>query len=82
MTFNDANAYCKTGTNGWNGTLVAWRDYETQLAVEQYFFVSGRRAMPGLHNLCPAEHVCSAVCSGCVVCREWAQCGDPSLNAA
>lgn len=48
MTFNQANAYCKTGTNAWNGTLVAWRDYETQLAVEQYFFVSGLAAVPGL----------------------------------
>ncbi len=41
MRFNEAVDYCKTGTNAWNGTLVAWRDYETQLAVEQYFFVSG-----------------------------------------
>ena len=45
MTFNAAREYCKTGTNAWNGTLVAWRDYETQLAVEQYFFVGGADAV-------------------------------------
>jgi hypothetical protein len=43
MTYNNAREYCKTGTNAWNGTLVAWRDYETQLAVEQYFFVGVAR---------------------------------------
>jgi hypothetical protein len=41
MTYSNAREYCKTGTNAWNGTLVAWRDLETQLAVEQYFFVGG-----------------------------------------
>jgi hypothetical protein len=47
MTYNNAREYCKTGTNAWNGTLVAWRDLETQLAVEQYFFVGGAALLLG-----------------------------------